>query len=197
MNEIKENRTYVHLLKHWWCCLHRHWVVCFERVELADCLDSVVGSVFSLANDRCFRRLWCCFHWRPNRLSCYLLNFDSNCWATTVNWMPISGKMVRPVLECHPMNQVLAFPDTNDMVAVFVRQLQRLLVDNTNRLPMVELRMDLDRRQLHTAMHQYKADHHTIFGMRHSYLQGRKIVNLFFFLKFALIPINFKNGNFI
>lgn len=179
MNENESNR--ISSFKHWWCCLRHRWVVCFERVELADCPDSAVDSVFFVVNDHCCRRRrcclrsWCCSHWLPNRSGCCccLPNSDSNCWATTVNWRPIGVKMERPVLECRPTSQALAFPDTIDMVVVFVVQLRPLLGDSTSRQLMVELE-DPDhrllQRQPHTAKHQCKAVHHTIFGMRHSYL---------------------------
>lgn len=168
------------LLKRWWCCLRHRWVECFERVWLADCLDLAVGWVFSVANDHCCRHLWCCFHlhWCHLDCCCYLPNFDSSCLAMTTNWMPISVKMVRPVLVYRPVNRVLACPDTNDMVEVFVVQRRRPLGDSTNRLPMVVHPVDLVHQPLqqrpHTAKHRCTADLHTIFGMQHSYLWLRK-----------------------
>lgn len=104
-----------------------------------------------------------------------------------MNWMPINVRMEQPVLEYHPMIQVLAFPDTIDMVVVFVMQQQQLLVDNiSQQLMVVVLLVDLDRllqqRQPHTAKHQCTADRHTIFGMRHSYLEKCREKNAIFFI---------------
>lgn len=95
----------------------------------------------------------------------------------TVNLMPISVKMVQRVREFHPMHQALAFLDTNDMVKVFEVQQRQPLVDNTNRQRMflVVLGLRLQQQPLNMAMHQYKAVHRTIFGMRHSYLKKNSL----------------------
>lgn len=111
----------------------------------------------------------------------------------TTNWMPIGVKMVQPALEYRPTNrrvsQVLAFPDTSDMVMVFVAQLRRPLGDNTNRRPMVVLPVDLVRlplqQLLHMAMHQYTVDRRTIFGMQHSFLMEFK--NIWNLMKFSVV----------
>lgn len=109
----------------------------------------------------------------------------------TTNWRPISARMVQMELGYRPMNhltnQVLAYPGTDDMVAVSVGQLQRLLAGSTNRRPMEELRVDpgrlLQQLRPHMAMRQYKVDHHTIFGMQHSFLLKFNVLS-----KLAIVP---------